>query len=120
MVRAVHTKSTSGRTHRLAAGDITTTIRYKTTPQFDDQVQGDLVRRMQSEHPTLALSWPSSGMATIDTALDVTERDRSRPTPEQRAQQVLDNHVIRDDWKRDGAQIRKLLIEAIELERSEQ
>lgn len=38
---------------------------------------------------------------------------------EQIAQQVLDNHVIRDDWKRTGAQIRSLLVEAVLIERGE-
>ena len=36
-----------------------------------------------------------------------------RSTPEQIAQAVLDNHCIHDDWKRTGAQIRELLIEAV-------
>lgn len=30
------------------------------------------------------------------------------------AQQVLDAHAIRDDWRRTGAQVRKLIIEGIE------
>lgn len=38
-------------------------------------------------------------------------------TPESIAQDVLDNHAIRDHFRRDGEQIRDLLIEAVNLAR---
>lgn len=43
----------------------------------------------------------------------------TQPTPEEIAQQVLDNHRIRDDWRRTGEQIRALIAEAIRIERGE-
>lgn len=40
-----HTKSPSGRTHRLTDEKGTSVVlRYQTKPRFDDQVQGDLIR----------------------------------------------------------------------------
>jgi hypothetical protein len=35
------------------------------------------------------------------------------------AQQVLDAHAIRDDWRRTGAQVRQLIIEAVDLDREQ-
>lgn len=69
---STHTKSTSGKTHRLTSGDKHVTLRYRETPAFDDRVQGDLWRKMQDEHH-LVVRWPSSGMATVDPALDAIE-----------------------------------------------
>lgn len=40
-------------------------------------------------------------------------------TPDDIAQRVLDEHCIQDHWRRDGEQIRDLLVEAVELDRSE-
>jgi len=34
-------------------------------------------------------------------------------TPQERAQHTLDKHVIRDDWRRTGAQVRDLIAEAV-------
>ncbi|QIQ63677.1 hypothetical protein SEA_NIKE_97 [Microbacterium phage Nike] len=115
MTLSKHTKSTSGRTHRLTYQDQSVQRQYREAPKFDDQVQGDLWRHARDSYGQWP--WPSSGQAIIDPALDALERDRLRPTPEQRAQQVLDKHVIRDDWRRTGAQIRDLIAEAIRLER---
>lgn len=86
-----HTKSPSGRTHRLThtggrtgnlrvfpgvPGTVTeTTIRYKSAPRFDDQVQGDLIRRFENEHPGIL---PAVGIlpVTIDPNLsDVSGND---------------------------------------------
>lgn len=35
------------------------------------------------------------------------------------AQEVLDRHSIRDDWRRTGAQVRQLMVEALELAAAE-
>lgn len=40
-------------------------------------------------------------------------------TAEEVANAVLNRHAIRDDWRRTGEQIRKLLVEAVELAESE-
>jgi hypothetical protein len=38
-------------------------------------------------------------------------------TPIEIAERTLANHAIRDDWRRNGAQIRDLIVEAIEADR---
>ena len=45
-----HTKSPSGKTHRLTdrQGE-SVTLRYRERPQFDDQVQGDLIRSYRTK-----------------------------------------------------------------------
>lgn len=45
-----HTKSPSGKTHRLTdrKGE-SVTLRYRERPQFDDQVQGDLIRAYRTK-----------------------------------------------------------------------
>jgi hypothetical protein len=44
-----HTKSPSGRTHVLTDKGLSVTLRYHEAPRFDDQVQGDLMRKFQRE-----------------------------------------------------------------------
>ncbi len=84
-----HTKSTSGRTHVLTATNGQRTesvqIRYATAPEFEDQVQGDLVRKMWV---TVADGFDFTGPigivpggVTVDPSLDIEERDGGRPTP---------------------------------------
>lgn len=59
-----HTKSFDGRVHRLTHTGAPTgnlrkipgaihyvELRYRTAPRFDDQVQGDLIRKFWKEHP---------------------------------------------------------------------
>lgn len=63
--------------------------------------------------------WLDSGMTSGFYPTWTLHDEVKQPTPEERAQQVLDNHVIRDDWRRTGAQIRGLIAEAIRLERGQ-
>jgi hypothetical protein len=86
-VKIRHTKSTSGRTHRLTVTHPPTgnwkkvpgkvevvTLRYTSAPRFDDQVQGDLVRKYWAEGGKV---WPIGRVPEsprIDPALDEEER----------------------------------------------
>jgi hypothetical protein len=81
-----HTKSTSGRTHRLTVthpptgnwkkvpGRVeVTTIRYQTTPKFDDQVQGDLIRRYWARGGKVKPIGRVPFSPLVDPALDAEE-----------------------------------------------
>lgn len=95
-----HTKSTSGRTHRLTVvvthyegnrsvfpdtkprvESTVITKRYKTVPEFDDQVQGDLIRQYWAEGGTVKPIGRIPDSPRVDPDLDVEERENSRPTP---------------------------------------
>lgn len=71
-----HTKSPSGRTHRLTErnGDAVT-IRYQTTPQFDDQVQGDLVRKWRDTYA------PNTHVGILPVFVDAALLDRGQTAP---------------------------------------
>ena|SRR6478735_2496194 len=99
-----HTKSTSGRTHRLTVTrkrfygnrqvfdiepQVTThvvTKRYKTAPQFDDQVQGDLIRQYWAEGGDVTPIGRIPDSPRIDPTLDAEERELGQPTPRQIAE----------------------------------
>lgn len=86
-----HTKSTSGRTHRLNVNGTVVELRYREVAHndhiHDEQVEGDLVRKY----------WKEGGVVTpigiigcrIDPALDAEEKDWDRLSPEQIATTVL-------------------------------
>lgn len=84
-----HTKSTSGRTHRLTVkapdtghfklvpGEIrTVTLNYREAPAWDDQVQGDLLRKFERQYPGIL---PNIGIVpggvAIDRGLDMIEAE---------------------------------------------
>lgn len=92
-----HTKSTSGRTHVLTvttrygrnlAFSRTHTVvkKYKTAPQFDDQVQGDLIRQYWAEGGQVSPIGRVPGGVTIDPVLDEREKEAANPTPRQVAE----------------------------------
>lgn len=63
-----HTKSPSGRTHRLTEprSGLHVEIRYRNAPQYDDQVQGDLARKFTREiHPIVLGMVPVHVDATL-------------------------------------------------------
>ena len=70
-IRKLHTKSTSGRTHRLTVGDESVMLRYPSPPAYDDQVQGDLVRRYWFEGGKVRPIVPMP--CTVDPSLDAEE-----------------------------------------------
>lgn len=97
-VKIRHTKSTSGRTHRLTvttrkghgafqtvpeSNEIThaVTLRYKTTPTYDDQVQGDLIRKYWAEGGKISPIGRVPEGVQVDPELDAEELERGRPTP---------------------------------------
>ena len=65
----------------------TITRSYKTTPRFDDQVQGDLLRAFEREYPGIL---PRIGMlpVTVDPTLGEPE-ERPRPSVEEVAGEVF-------------------------------
>lgn len=70
------TKSTNGRrfrllhkTHHQRPVETYVEIQYATVPQFEDQVFGDIVRKMQREFPKLGYGLRAR-KATVDPALD--------------------------------------------------
>lgn len=74
-----HTKSPSGKTHRLTyktahqPPQVTeVTLRYRESPQFDDQVQGDLLRKMQRDY---GLAY---GVGRLSTYIDPDLLDRDQ------------------------------------------
>lgn len=77
-----HTKSPSGKTHVLThvskhpVPTVTeVAIRYRETPQYDDQVQGDLFRKMQAEH---GLAY---GVGILPVTIDPDLLDRGQQAP---------------------------------------
>lgn len=72
-----HTKSPSGKTHALTSrtGEAVV-LRYRERPQFDDQVQGDLIRKYRAEtgDPTPIGILP----VFVDAAL--LDRDQQAPS----------------------------------------
>lgn len=78
-----HTKSPSGKTHRLTHKtahpvpvETAVTLRYLQAPQYDDQVQGDLIRKMQREHG-LAMG---VGILPVTIELDLRDSDQQEPS----------------------------------------
>lgn len=74
-----HTKSPSGKTHRLTHKSPhpvpvvrSVTLHYRERPQFDDQVQGDLIRKMQAEHN---LAW---GVGSLYVSIDPDLLDKGQ------------------------------------------
>ncbi|MDZ4234974.1 MAG: hypothetical protein U1C73_14740 [Dietzia sp.] len=83
-----HTKSTSGRTHRLTVATAAqrpvvrmVTLTYREAPQFDDQVQGDLIRKYWADGGTVSPIGTIPDSPRIDPELDAIEAERGRPTP---------------------------------------
>lgn len=126
-VRIRHTKSESGRTHRLTVtvvhegigrtDETITTLRYKTTPAFDDQVQGDLIRKYWAEggcvSPIGRLA--QGGMATVDPELTKEESERGKPTPRAIAEACY--HALGDPDSLTPDQFIGAIMTAVRLER---
>lgn len=119
MTKIRHTKSTSGRTHVLLIDDKPViALRYATAPQFDDQVQGDLIRQYWAEGGEIKPIGLIPDSPRVDPRLDKEESEHALPTPASVATDVLNAHAIRSHWQRSGAQIHDLIVEAIEKDRA--
>ncbi len=123
-----HTKSTSGRTHRLTVTKtgqepMVVSLRYQSTPLFDDQVQGDLIRKFWNTFG-FQHTGPLGRVADsprIDPACDEEERGWAKPaerSPEEVAEAVLDAHHIQPRWVRNREQIKSLIAEAVAADRA--
>lgn len=71
-----HTKSPSGKTHRLTdrKGE-SVTLRYRERPQFDDQVQGDLIRAYRTK------TGSGATIGRLDTFVDAALLDKGQQEP---------------------------------------
>lgn len=94
----------------------TWTLRDEETPRQPESAEQITKRVLELE--SLG-TWEERIKAAVYLARDPRFEVTSPKTPEEVGQQVLDNHVIRDDWRRTGAQIRGLIAEAIRIERGE-
>lgn len=123
-----HTKSTSGRTHRLTVTKpgrtpMVVSLRYQSAPLFDDQVQGDLIRKFWDTydfHTTGPIGRVPDSVR-IDPACDEEERGWAKPaerSPEDVADAVLDAHRIQPRWVRNREQIKSLIAEAVAADRA--
>ena len=111
-----HTRSRSGRTHQLTINGTVVTLRYRTAPQFDDQVEGDLVRKYWAEGGTVSPIGPIG--CRYDDALDLDERERELLTPEQIATATIN---ASGHWADDAhATIHRLIATAIRADRTQQ
>jgi hypothetical protein len=121
-----HTKSSSGRTHRLtithpASGNYekipgkveTVTLRYREAPRYDDQVQGDLIRKYWREGGTVSPIGRIPDSPSVDPALDEEEATRGRLT----LAQVADVAMERFHLHMEADEVRALSESAVEADR---
>ena len=112
-----HTRSTSGRTHRLTHGSAFVELRYTQAPRFTDQVQGDLIRKYHSTYDENVRVGVLP--CTVDTSLDALERERRSHTPECVATVALAAADWEPDYRPTQDEVASLIRAVVRVDRSE-
>ncbi len=125
-VKIRHTRSTSGRTHRLTLTHPDTgnykkvpgrveivELRYATSPRFNDQVQGDLIRKYWAEGGQVSPIGHIPFGGEVDPELDKEESERNTPSPARVADIAMEHFHLHME----AHEVRALIESAIEADR---